>query len=52
MNMYEKNLKQQKRTWTMAVMAAIVDGTISYDDLKPYEKDFTNGHRWIAYLKK
>lgn len=38
MNMYEKSSKQQKRTWTMAVMAAIVDGTITYDDLKPYEK--------------
>eukprot|EP00347_Sterkiella_histriomuscorum_P012615 403367889 len=50
--MFEKSQKQMKRTWSMAIMAALVDNTITFEDLQKYENNYTKGHRWIALQRR
>ena len=31
----------------MAVMSAVADHAITYDDLKKYKKNYTQGRKWL-----
>ncbi|CDW75006.1 UNKNOWN [Stylonychia lemnae] len=43
---WEKTPRQLKRTWTMAVMSAVSDGSISWEDIKCYRVRFEDTKRW------
>ncbi|CDW84451.1 UNKNOWN [Stylonychia lemnae] len=49
---FEKNPKQLQKTWTIAIMSALADQSIEYDDLKKYERNFEQGRRWQKFIKK
>lgn len=36
----------------MAVMSAIVDKSLTFDDLKKYEKNYQQGRKWKMLQKK
>ncbi len=41
-----ENAKQLKKSWNMAILHALVDKTLTFEELKIYEKDFKRGKRW------
>ena len=44
---WERTNRKLKRTWNMAIMAAISDNKVSWQDLEPYrKKDFRKGKKW------
>ena len=50
---WERNPKNLKKTWNLAVMAAVSDKAITFDDLEGYRrKDFRKGSVWRNYIKR
>eukprot|EP00347_Sterkiella_histriomuscorum_P004744 403359274 len=51
-NRWERSSKNVQRTWSLAVMSAISEGTLSFEDIKQYKIDFTKWKKWEAYLQR
>ena len=50
---WERNEKNLKRTWNLAILSAINEKDITYDDLEVYrKKDFRQSKLWKKYLKR
>ena len=50
---WERNDKNLRRTWNLAILSAINEKDITYDDLEVYrKKDFRQSKLWKQYLKR
>lgn len=50
---WEKNSRKLKRTWNLAVMAALSDKSITFNQLEIYrKKDFKKSKSWRKYEKR
>ena len=43
----ERNPRQLKRTWNLAILTALSNKQISFEELKGYEKDYQKGKKWV-----
>jgi hypothetical protein len=44
--------KDAKRQWDISIMSCLVNGAITWDDLKKYKKTYRDGRAFKKYLNK